>query len=312
MNQEVIKNRYEFVLLFDVVDGNPNGDPDGANAPRSDSETGHGLVTDVCIKRKIRNYIELLTQERPELKETHQLFIRQGSLLNETLKENAKLVESQPEGKKLKGEEKEQANREAMCKHYYDVRTFGAVMSTGENSAKAGQVRGAVQLTFSRSIDPIYEEEHSITRMAKTDKKDAEKKENENDTNKENENAQGPNQAMGTKHTISYALYRCHGFITPYCAETTGFSEGDLELLWEAIENMFEIDRSASRGLMSARKLIIFKHESKLGNAPAHRLFDLIQIKRKKTDGVARSFDDYEILIDKSACPNNVELIEKF
>lgn len=306
MNQEVIKNRYEFVLLFDVVDGNPNGDPDGGNAPRTDTETGHGLVTDVCLKRKVRNYIELLSQEREELQETHRLFIRQGSLLNETLKENAEKVEAQHKGKKLSKEEKEAANQEAMCRHFYDVRTFGAVMSTGENSAKAGQVRGAVQMTFSRSIDPIYEEEHSITRMAKTDKKEAEK------AAKEGEEKDGPNQAMGTKHTVPYGLYRCHGFITPAFAQKTGFSEGDLELLWEALENMFELDRSAARGLMSAKKLIIFKHDCKIGNAPAHKLFDLIKIKRKNTDAVARSFEDYSISIDRDNCPRKVQIIEKF
>lgn len=304
MNQEIIKNRYEFILLFDVMDGNPNGDPDGGNAPRTDTETGHGLVTDVCLKRKIRNYIELLSQERPELQDTHRLFIRQGSLLNETLKENAKKVEAQTDSKKLKPEEKEKANQEAMCRHYYDVRTFGAVMSTGENSAKAGQVRGAVQMTFSRSIDPIYEEEHSITRMAKTDKKEAEK------ATKEGEEGQGPNQAMGTKYTVSYGLYRCHGFITPAFAEKTGFSQGDLELFWEALENMFEIDRSAARGLMSARKLIAFKHDCKLGNAPAHKLFDLVKVTKKNPDSVARSFDDYEITINRDQLPKGVEMLE--
>lgn len=319
MNQETIKNRYEFVLLFDVVDGNPNGDPDAGNAPRVDAETGHGLVTDVCIKRKVRNYIELLTQERPELQDTYRLFIRQGAMLNDTLKENAKAIAVNypafPKEKTLSKEEKkdfneliEKANQEAMCRHYYDVRTFGAVMGTGEETARAGQVRGAVQMTFSRSIDPINDEYHSITRMAKTgNEKQDNNKAKQEDKEKEND---GPNQTMGGKYTVSYGLYRCHGFVTPAFANKTGFSETDLELFWQALENMFEIDHSAARGLMSTRKLIVFKHESSLGNAPAHKLFELVKIERKNPEAVPRCFNDYSITIDKSQLPKGVEILE--
>lgn len=310
MNNKIISNRYEFIFLYDVIDGNPNGDPDGGNTPRTDIETGHGLVTDVCLKRKVRNYIDLWAQEQEaDIQNTHKLFIRQGSLLNDTLKENAIEVESHPEGKKLKGEEKEKANQASMCHHYYDVRTFGAVMSTGENSAKAGQVRGAIQMTFSRSIDPIFEHEHSITRMAKTNKKEADKA-------KEGEDGNVANQAMGTKYTVPYGLYCCYGFVTPAFAENTGFTEADLELFWEALENMFETDRSAARGLMSSRRLIIFKHPSKLGNAPAHKLFDLIKIENKTPEKPARSFEDYTITIDWDKFEENyktkgIEIIEK-
>lgn len=310
MDKQIINNRYEFIFLFDVTDGNPNGDPDGGNAPRVDYETGQGLVTDVCLKRKVRNYVEIWAQEQSlEIQSKYRLFIRQGSLLNETLKENAKKVEDQR--KNLKGEEKEQANQASMCQHYYDVRAFGAVMSTGENSAKAGQVRGPIQMTFSRSVDPILEHEHTITRMAKTDKKET------NKPAKDAEESSGPNQGMGTKYTIPYGLYQCHGFVSPIFAETTGFTDQDLNLFWEALENMFEHDHSAARGLMSARKLIIFKHESRLGNAPAHKLFDLVKIEQKNPEKPPRSFEDYSITINQNEYEETyknkgIQIIERF
>lgn len=295
MKTDVIKNRYEFVLLFDVVDGNPNGDPDGGNMPRIDPETGHGLVTDVCLKRKVRNYVEVFAAQQADepRREALKIFIREQSILNETMKETVATLTD--EEKKLKGAERQKANRDCMCRHFYDVRTFGAVMSTGESEAQAGQVRGPVQMTFARSIDPVFSSEHSITRMAKTDKKD------------EKENA-GPNQTMGSKFTIPYALYRCHGFITPHFAEKTGFSEQDLELFWQSLSNMFELDHSATRGLMSARKLIVFKHDTALGNSPAHKLFDLLTIQAKDPAKPIRQFADYEISLGKA--PSGVEVIE--
>lgn len=296
MRTDVIKNRYEFVLLFDVVDGNPNGDPDGGNMPRIDPETGHGLVTDVCLKRKVRNYVEIIAaQECDEQRhEALKIFIREQSILNETMKETLEEV-VKPKEKKLKGAELIKANQACMCSNFYDVRTFGAVMSTGsknEDDYKAGQVRGPVQMTFARSVDPIFSSEHSITRMAAT-------KANEKGTD---------NQTMGSKFTIPYALYRCHGFITPHFAERTGFTEQDLELFWQSLSNMFELDRSATRGLMSARKLIVFKHDTALGNSPAHKLFDLLTVQAKDPAKPIRQFADYEIRLGKA--PSGVEVIE--
>lgn len=279
-----IKNRYDFVYLFDVTDGNPNGDPDGGNAPRIDPETGQGLVTDVCLKRKIRNYVELLAaQPNTARRDFLNIFIRQGSLLNDTLAENAQAAK-----------EEQLSNQERMCQRFFDVRTFGAVMSTGDKTAKAGQVRGAIQMTFSRSIDPVMPAEHSITRMAKTDKKEDDKEKNE------------VNQTMGSKYTIPYGLYLCHGFVSPNFANKTGFSEDDLNLVWEALQNMFEVDHSASRGLMSARKLIIFKHESPMGNASAQSLFDRITIQAKNAAEPCRNFADYEVTINENDLPKGV------
>lgn len=282
-----IQNRYDFLFLFDVTDGNPNGDPDGGNAPRIDPETGQGLVTDVCLKRKVRNYIECLAANPTTARRDNlNIFIRQGSVLNETLAENAKAAK-----------EEKLTNQERMCQQYFDVRTFGAVMSTGKGDAQAGQVRGAVQLTFARSIDPIMPHEHSITRMAKTDKKESKKEE--------------VNQTMGNKHTVPYGLYLCHGFISPNFASKTGFSEDDLELLWEALINMFDIDRSASRGMMAARKLIVFKHQSPMGNAPAQSLFERLTVKAKSTEHPPRSFADYDLSFDESNMPHGVTSIVK-
>lgn len=283
-----VQNRYDFVLLFDVKDGNPNGDPDAGNLPRMDPETGHGLVTDVCLKRKVRNYVLLANGS----KGGYDIFIKEKAILNNLI-DQAHEVDGVKE--KEKGE-KTEAARQHMCKTYFDVRTFGAVMSTGKN---AGQVRGPVQLTFSRSIDQIVPLEHSITRMAVATEAEAEKQ-------------QGDNRTMGRKFTVPYALYRCHGFISAPLAEQTGFSEDDLKLFWEALTDMFEHDRSAARGEMATRKLIVFKHDSKMGKAPAHKLFDLVKVERVKgADGPARSFADYTVGLEKSAVPSGVTIEEK-
>ncbi|MCB0264785.1 MAG: type I-C CRISPR-associated protein Cas7/Csd2 [Calditrichaeota bacterium] len=267
---EAITKRYDFVLFFDVKDGNPNGDPDAGNLPRLDAETGKGIVTDVCLKRKVRNYV-LLTkkEERP-----YDIFIKEKAVLNLLIDEahTDELV-----AKKEKNEKTESA-RAWMCKNYYDVRTFGAVMSTGKN---AGQVRGPVQITFARSVDPVVALEHSITRVAKTTE----------------ERAEAGGAEMGRKYTVPYGLYRTHGFISAHLAEQTGFSIDDLELFLKALLDMFEHDRSAARGLMSTRKLIVFEHASALGNKPAHELFERVT-HRRTTEGPARDFSDYKVLLD--------------
>jgi len=283
----VIQNRYDFVLLFDVKDGNPNGDPDAGNLPRIDPETGHGLVTDVCLKRKVRNYVYLAEGGRGG----YDIFIKEKAILNN-------LIDQAHEKEEVKTKEKgdkTEAARKHMCQTFYDVRTFGAVMSTGKN---AGQVRGPVQLTFSRSIEPIVPLEHSITRMAVATEAEAEKQ-------------QGDNRTMGRKFTVPYGLYRCHGFVSAPLAEQSGFSEEDLQLFWRALLDMFEHDRSAARGQMATRKLIVFKHDSKMGNAHAHRLFDLVKLERVDgADGPARDFADYRVTLEKSALPNGVAVEE--
>jgi len=289
---ESIKNRYDFVYIFDVQDGNPNGDPDAGNLPRVDPETGLGLVTDVCLKRKIRNYVSITAAGKPG----YDIFVKEKGILNDEIakayKENG--IEITDEKKKGVGEEVESA-RKTMCKNYYDVRTFGAVMSTGAN---AGQVRGPVQFTFARSASPIVSLEHAITRMAVATKEEAEKQ-------------SGDNRTMGRKITVPYGLYVAHGFISANFAAQTGFSEDDLKVLWSALENMFEHDRSAARGLMSARKLVIFKHDSILGNAPAHKLFSMVKVQKKNENEPARSYEDYQVSVDKSSKPEGVEIIEK-
>jgi len=285
---DIIKNRYEFVLLFDVKDGNPNGDPDAGNLPRIDPETAQGLVTDVCLKRKIRNFVGLKHGEQPP----YEIYVKEKAVLNRQHERAYKALGLKPEKKKLpKEEEKARAVTKWMCQNFYDIRAFGAVMSTEVN---AGQVRGPVQLTFGRSIDPIFTAEHSITRMAVTNEADLEKE-----------------RTMGRKFTVPYGLYRVHGYISAPLAEQTGFSEEDLALLWEALMTMFDHDRSAARGEMASRKLFVFKHDSKLGNAPANRLFDLIKIKRKDESRPARSFEDYEITVDRENVPEGVTLEEK-
>lgn len=266
-----IINRYDFALLFDVKDGNPNGDPDAGNLPRIDAETGCGLVTDVCLKRKVRNFVQLVQTDISR----YDIFVKEKAILNQLIGE----AHMQEDVKSKEKGEKTAAARQWMCKKYFDIRTFGAVMSTGEN---AGQVRGPVQLTFARSVDPILSLEHSITRMAVTKDTDAEKQ-------------SGGNRTMGRKNTVPYGLYVAHGFVSAHLARQTGFDANDLQLLWDALFNMFEHDRSAARGLMSTQKLIIFKHPNALGNAPAHRLFDTIKIERKEGVSVPRCASDYKI-----------------
>jgi CRISPR-associated protein Csd2 len=282
-----IANRYEFALLFDVENGNPNGDPDAGNMPRVDPETGHGLVTDVCLKRKIRNHVAL-TKEGTE---GFNIYIQEKSVLNQTNEMAYKAFELKPEAKKLpKSVEDAQKVTGWMCANFYDIRSFGAVMTTEVN---CGQVRGPVQLAFAKSVEPILSQEVSITRMAVTNEKDLEKE-----------------RTMGRKHIVPYGLYVAQGFVSAPLAEKTGFAEEDLELLWNALINMFEHDRSAARGMMSSQKLFVFKHRDKLGNAPAHKLFNLIGIKRKEgSEGPARSFKDYTVTVETA--PDGVEIIEK-
>ena len=294
--KEPVKNRYDFVYLFDVTDGNPNGDPDTGNLPRIDIETGHGLVTDVCLKRKVRNYVLLASEEREELRDgTHDIFVMENAILNDAIADAVKQV---TEDKQTKNAQDRQKSQEIMCRQYYDIRTFGAVLTTGAN---AGQVRGAVQMTFSRSIDPITSSEHTITRMAATDAKEVKSNEAADDG--------GGNRTMGRKATVPYGLYLCHGFVTPAFAQKTGFTEDDLALFWEALHRMFDVDRSSSRGLMGPRGLYIFRHESKLGNASAQELFDRIRVERQ-TD-LPRSFVDYRVTIDDSNMPEGVTLIRE-
>lgn len=285
---ETIKNRYEFVILFDVENGNPNGDPDAGNMPRIDAETGHGIVTDVCIKRKIRNYIEIAKEDC----EGHKIYVKEGAVLNKQ-HETAYLGLGIELTDEKKGKENRELLRDFMCKNFFDIRTFGAVMTTKVN---CGQVRGPVQINFARSIDPIFIQEVTITRMAVTTEKDAESKTNE----------------MGRKHIIPYALYKTEGYVSANIAKkTTAFSEEDLELLWQAIINMFEHDHSAARGKMAVRKLIVFKHDSELGNAQSHVLFDLIKIEKKEEEKPARQYSDYTITINTAEIPEGVSIIEK-
>ena len=281
-----LNNRFDFVYVFDVQDGNPNGDPDAGNLPRIDAETGMGLVTDVCLKRKVRNYVQIAK----ELSDGFDIFIKEKAVLNDEIDK----AHDDSEVKEIKdAKEKTAAARRFMCKNYYDIRTFGAVMSTGKN---AGQVRGPIQLTFARSVDAVATAEHSITRIAVATPGEAEKQNGENHT-------------MGRKATIPYGLYVCHGFISANLAQQTGFSEEDLQLFWEALKNMFDMDRSAARGLMSAQKLVVFKHDSVLGNAPANKLFDLVKVE-KNIDSAPRSFKDYNVTIDKDALPSGVTVEE--
>lgn len=281
-----LNNRIDFIYIFDVQDGNPNGDPDAGNLPRVDAETGMGLVTDVCLKRKVRNYVQVAKECAPGF----DIFIKEKAVLNT-------LIDASHDDESVKAKEKAgdktEAARLVMCKNYYDVRTFGAVMSTGKN---AGQVRGPIQLTFARSADPIAAAEHSITRMAVA-------------TEKESEKQSGDNRTMGRKATVPYGLYVCHGFISANLAKQTGFSEDDLALFFEALQNMFDVDRSAARGLMSAQKLIVFKHDSVLGNAPANKLFDRVKVE-KNCAGAPRSFADYTVSINKEGLPQGVTVEE--
>ena len=286
-----IQNRYEFVYLFDVSNGNPNGDPDAGNLPRLDPETNQGLVTDVAIKRKIRNYVALEKEHQPG----YTIYMQEKSVLNNQHKEAYKALGIEYEEKKLpKDEAKAREITAWMCANFFDVRAFGAVMTTGVN---AGQVRGPVQLAFASSIDPVVPMEIAITRVAVTHEKDLEKE-----------------RTMGRKHILPYGLYRMHGFISAKLAERTGFSEDDLALLWRALINLFEHDRSAARGEMSARKLIVFKHDHPMGNAPAHVLFDTVTVTRADDQAQAptRSFADYRVAIDRGALPSGVTVTEVF
>lgn len=288
---EVIKNRYEFTILFDVENGNPNGDPDAGNMPRTDQETGYGIVTDVCLKRKIRNCIETICEDKLGYK----IYIKEGVPLNTS--DKTALTEFKVDDKDLKTLKKDNPKLDQkickfMCENFFDIRTFGAVMTTFvKASLNCGQVRGPVQLGFARSIDPINPQEVTITRVAITTEDDAAKKTTE----------------MGRKYVIPYALYRVDGYISANLArKVTGFNEDDLALLWKAIINMFEYDRSAARGNMAVRELIVFKHDSELGNAPAYKLFDTISVARKENVAVARSYSDYEVKINTDEIPEDV------
>lgn len=305
-----LANRYDFVLIFDVKDGNPNGDPDAGNMPRLDAESGHGLVTDVSLKRKVRNFVGLVKEQDQSApaggEKRFEIYVREKAILNHQNQRayaalNLDAVEAPAEGevnavaeeadakKKKPAKEKRKGSadevgqaRKWMCQNFFDVRTFGAVMSTGVN---CGQVRGPVQLTFARSVEPIVALEHSITRMAVATEAEAEKQ-------------QGDNRTMGRKHTVPYGVYVAHGFVSSFLAKQTGFGEDDLELVFQALAQMFEHDRSAARGEMSTRGLYVFKHDSELGNAPAHALFDRLQVKPKVDGEVARSFDSYSVAFD--------------
>ena len=303
-----LSNRYDFVLVFDVRDGNPNGDPDAGNMPRLDAESGHGLVTDVSLKRKVRNFVGLVKEqdERASVdgEKRFEIYVREKAILNhqhqraysalnldaapeeqaqeatENIATDAKKKKPAKDKRKGSADDVSQA-RQWMCQNFFDVRTFGAVMSTGTN---CGQVRGPVQLTFARSVEPIVALEHSITRMAVTNEKD--------------QAEDGDNRTMGRKHTVPYGVYVAHGFVSSFLAKQTGFGEDDLELVFQALSQMFEHDRSAARGEMSTRGLYVFKHDSELGNAPAHALFDRLQVTPKEPGAVARSFDAYSVAFD--------------
>lgn len=286
----MIQNRYEFVVLFDVENGNPNGDPDAGNMPRIDPETGHGIVTDVCLKRKIRNYVEMVKEGAPG----YEIYIKDTVPLNTSDKRAFKYLgidDKTVKDKKKEDPELDLKIRDFMCENFFDIRTFGAVMTTFvKEKLNCGQVRGPVQLGFARSVEPVVQQEVTITRVAITTEADAEKKGTE----------------MGRKYIIPYALYRAEGFVSANLAQkATGFSEDDLALLWKAIINMFENDHSAARGKMAVRELIVFKHDSIFGNAPAHKLFETVKVKSKKP-GLARQYSDYDVEVDKGAVPSGV------
>lgn len=293
---EVIKNRYEFVVLFDVENGNPNGDPDAGNMPRIDPETGYGLVTDVCLKRKIRNYVETVKEDE----KGYGIYIKEDVPLNRSdnkAYEYLGVTDKTVKELKKKDPDADVKIRDFMCQNFFDIRTFGAVMTTFvKASLNCGQVRGPVQLGFARSIDPIISQEVTITRVAITTEKDAENKSTE----------------MGRKNIVPYALYRAEGYISANLArKVTGFSEDDLELLWEAIINMFEHDHSAARGKMAVRELIVFKHSKELGDCPAYRLFDSVEVRRKEEVVYPRRYQDYTVDVHREMIPDTVEMIRK-
>lgn len=293
---EPISNRYEFVLFCDVKNGNPNGDPDAGNLPRIDPETGHGIISDVCIKRKIRNYVDLVKNQQFDDSDVadgefgYKIYVQEGAVLNERNERAYVHNGLKPVDKKLpKKVEDQRKVTKFMCDNFYDIRAFGAVMTTGRN---CGQVRGPVQLCFGESVDPVSPLEMSITRMAATEKKEDK-----------------DNKTMGRKQYIPYGLYRIEGFVSASLAERSGFCQEDLDLLFEALMNMFENDRSASRGFMTSRELVVFKHESKLGNASAHALFDAVKVSRKiPAEQPAREFNDYEIVVDADSVPDGVDV----
>lgn len=288
-----IENRYEFVVFFDVENGNPNGDPDAGNMPRIDPETGYGLVTDVCLKRKIRNYVEAVKEGEPG----YRIYVKDGVPLNRSDAEACNHFGVPTDKEKLKAAKKkddklDEKIRDFMCEQFYDIRTFGAVMTTFVKGAlNCGQVRGPVQLGFARSVDPIMPQEVTITRVAITTEEDAENKETE----------------MGRKYIVPYGLYRAEGYVSANLAKkTTGFSQEDLELLWQAIMNMFELDRSAARGKMAVRELIVFRHDSSLGNAPAYKLFDLVKAEKAPKVSAPRAYSDYTVTVDEAHLPEGV------
>lgn len=286
---DVIQNRYDFVLLFDVTDGNPNGDPDAGNMPRVDPETGHGLVTDVALKRKVRNYVGLKHENKPP----NEIYVREGVVLQQQRRPAYEALGLKNQGKKTPKETAWQA-RNFMCRNFWDVRAFGAVMSTDEFNA--GQVRGPVQMTFARSVNRILPVDHTITRVARETEARA---------------AEAGQTEMGRKATVAYGLYRAHGFVSPHLADGangTGFSDDDLVLLWEALGAMFDHDRSAARGLMATRRLIVFRHESRLGNAPAHELFERVTVTQKAE--TPRAYGDFDVAVDTAGLPAGVQVLE--
>ena len=293
---EAIKNRYDFVIFFDVENGNPNGDPDAGNMPRIDQETGYGLVTDVCLKRKIRNYVEAVYDGEPG----YRIYVKQNVPLERTNQEALNYLgikENELKNLKKKDPSIDVKIRDFMCENFFDIRTFGAVMTTFvKGNLNCGQVRGPIQISFAKSVDPINPQEISITRVTVASEKELD---------------EGKSTMIGSKYIIPYALYRAEGFVSANLAQkTTGFSEEDLKIFWEAVTNMFELDRSAARGKMSVRKLIVFKHQSVFGNAPAYKLFERITVRHKDNEKFVTGYDDYEILIDKAGLNENVELIE--
>lgn len=283
---KIIENRHEFIILFDVKDGNPNGDPDAHNMPRIDPQTGEGIVTDVCLKRKVRNYVQMIKRsERP-----FDIYIKERVILNKQIEEAYR----QQEVEEAEGYDKVHQARQWLCANYWDIRTFGALMTSGKN---AGQVRGPVQMTFSRSVEPILPVDNCITRLAVT-------------TEGESERQKGENRTMGRKYTVSYGLYMGYGYISANLAAQSGFTEEDLNLFWEGLINMFEHDHSSLRGRMCVRKLIVFRHRSKFGNASSGVLFDLVEVSKNASDTISRDFKDYTVTINRSALPEGVELIE--
>lgn len=311
-----LAHRYDFVLLFDVTNGNPNGDPDAGNLPRLDPETNHGLVSDVSLKRKLRNYVEFAKEGEAG----YHIYVQEGAILNEKHRQAYQAL--RPDDAKVnkdaklnpKDDDEAKRLRQFMCDNFFDVRSFGAVMSTGIN---CGQVRGPVQFTFAHSVEPIVPQEITITRMAATNEKEKEQRLEGADDNERKEN-----RTMGRKHIVPYGLYRAHGFISAKLSERTGFSDQDLNLLFEALQNMFEHDRSAARGEMAVRRLIVFKHESAMGNAQAHQLFDRVQVGRQANgefyplnqlpEGLppARHYSDYQVQLDQNELPAGVEVLD--